>query len=345
MDKIPKIYAKSEIYLSLAGSGNPWDYFKPSSKLTLRALHDGYTLGEIQKMFHISEEELFEKINLLIKANLLRKENENYYPTFLIVNKIEAEKTYQHTKNFGKIIADELLKNWKELVDGFTNLEASQKFTIKELSLVLIGSKLLDIGMLEALVKDGTLLVTAPNRPSPERPDAKYYFYMVEGKTEYHGKYGENETDLPWENWTFVTFGQNIVNNEQNKPREKLEEKCSEILKQKQLEKPHDLALELNIPILSKNDSLSWKKTTKKIANRILLKIKEKEEELLLFYNTLKASQYTNNTLGEFVCWYIHIAYAWAIDYLIEEKKIYMPKEKFEALIFYTEGPQGLLVK
>jgi len=345
MVKIPEIYAKSKIYLSLAGSGNPWDYFKPSSRFTLRALHDGYTVSEIQKLLHISEEELIEKINLLIDAHLLRKEEENYYPTFLIVNEIEAEKTYQHAKIFGRIIADELIKNWKELMDDFVNLEASQKFTIDKLSLVLIGSKLLDIGLLEALVKDGTLLITAPTRPSPDRPDAKYYFYMVEGKTEYLGKYGENETDLPWKNWTFVTFGQNIVNNEHNKPREKLEEKCSELLKQQQLNKPEDLAFELNIPILSKNDSLSWKETTKKIAKRILLKIKEQKEELLQFYNSLKASQYTSNTLGEFVCWYIHIAYAWAIDFLIEDKKIYMPNEKFDSLIFYTQGPQGLLVK
>jgi len=191
---------KVKICLSMAGSGNPWDYFKPSSKLTLRALHDGYTLREIQELLQISEEELMEKINLLIDANLLRKENENYYPTFLIVNRIEAKKTYEHAKKFGRIIADELNENWKELMDDYPNLEASKKYTTEKLSLVLIGSKLLDIGLLEALVKDGTLLLTAPTRPSPDRPDAKYYFYMKDGKTEYLGKYGENEKDLPWEN-------------------------------------------------------------------------------------------------------------------------------------------------
>ena len=345
MVKIPEIYSKSKIYLSMAGSGNPWGYFKQSSKFTLRALHDGYTLIEIEELLQTSEEELMEKIDLLMKANLVRKENEKYYPTFLIVNESEAEKTYEHAKIFGKIIADELEKNWEELMDDFASLKASQKYSIKELSLILIGSKLLDIGLLEALVKDGTLLITAPTRPSPDRPDAKYYFYMVEGKTEYLGKYGENETDLPWENWTFVTFGQNIVNNEQNKPREKLEEKCSEILKEQQIKRPEDLAVDLDIPILSKEDSIAWKETTKKITKRILLKIKERKEELLQYYYSLLTSQYTSNTLGEFVCWYIHIVYAWAIDFLIEERKIHMPKDKFESLIIFTQGPQGLLSK
>jgi hypothetical protein len=45
------------------------------------------------------------------------------------------------------------------------------------------------------------------------------------------------------------------------------------------------------------------------------------------------------------MCWYIHIAYAWAIDFLVEEKTIIMPDEKFGSLIIYVEGPQGLLAK
>jgi len=343
--KIPKIYANSNVFLSMAGSGNPWDYFKPSSKLTLRALHDGYSLAEIQKLFQVSKEELLEKINLLMDANLLRKENQKYYPTFLIVNEEETKKTYNHAKEIGRIIADELVKNWEKIKEDFAKLNISRKYSIKDLSLVLVGSKILDIGLLEALVKDRTLLMPAPNRPSLKIPDAKYYFYMIDGKTEHLGKYGEDETDLKWENWTFVTFGQNIVNDKHNEPREKLEEKCSEILKHQLLEKPEDLALKLNVPILSQEDSLAWKETTKKIANCLLLKLKEKEDELLQFYSNLKVSSYTNNNLGEFICWYIHIAYAWAINFLVEEKIIYMPDEKFGSLIIYTEGPQGLLVK
>ena len=63
------------------------------------------------------------------------------------------------------------------------------------------------------------------------------------------------------------------------------------------------------------------------------------------FYNDLKASSYASNSLGEFACWYIHIAYAWAIDLLVEKKIISMPDEKFGSLIIYTEAPEGLLVR
>jgi len=345
MEKVPEIYANSKIILSMAGSGNPWDYFKPSSKLTLRALHDGYSLVEIQRLFQVSEEELWERISLLIDANLVKKENEEYYPTFLIVDEEETKKTFHHAEKIGRIIADELSYGLEELKTEFSKLEISKEHAIDDLSLVLIGSKILDIGLLEVLVKDRTLLRPAPKRPSPERPDAQYYFFMIDGQPEHLGKYGEDSKDLPWENWTFVTFGQNIVKNRNNVPREKLEERCNEVLKKQKLEKPEDLAEELNVLILSREDSLAWRKTAKKVANQIFLKIKEKEKELLQFYNSLKVSRYSNNSLGEFMCWYIHIAYACAIDFLVEEKAIFIPDEKFGSLIIYTEGPQGLLAK
>jgi hypothetical protein len=345
MEKTPEIYASSKIILSMAGSGNPWDYFKRSSKLILRALHDGYSTVEIEELFQISEKELFERINPLVNANLVKREYGKYYPTFLIVDEGETKKTFKHAEKVGRIIADELTKSLGELRREFSKLEISREFAIDDLSLVLIGSKILDIGLLEVLAKDRALLGPAPKRPSPERPDAQYYFFMIDGQPEHLGKYGENSKDLPWENWTFVTFGQNIIENKSNIPREKLEERCNEVLEKQKPEKPEDLAQELDVPILSREDSLAWRKTAMKVANKILLKVKKKEKEVLQFYDSLKVNRYANNTLGEFMCWYVHVAYAWAIDFLIEEKIIFMPDTRFGSLIFYAEEPQGLLAK
>ena len=173
--KIPEVYANSEIILSMAGSGDPWSYLKPSSKLTLRALHDGYSLVDIQSMFQISEDDLLEKIRLLADANLVKKEHGKYSPAFLIVDAAEATNTFNHAKRFGRIIADELVNNLREIATRFSQLEISEQYTLHELSLVLVGSKILDIGLLEALARDRALLGPAPTRPSPNRPDAQYY--------------------------------------------------------------------------------------------------------------------------------------------------------------------------
>jgi hypothetical protein len=341
--RIPDIYANSEITLSMAGSGDPWSYLKPSSKLTLRALHDGYSLADIQSMFQISEDDLLEKIDLLVEANLVKKEHGKYRPTFLIVGAEETKKTFSHAKKIGRIIADELINNLQEIASRFSRLRISEQYTLDELSLVLVCSKILDIALLEVLAKDRTLLRPAPSRPSPKRPNAQYYFFMIDGPPEHLGKYGENSTDLPWTNWTFVTFGQNIVKGQKNLPRENLEARCNEMLKKHKPKKLEALAEELQIPILSREDSLAWRETAKSVAHKILLKIKEKEGELLQFYNSLKASKYAESSVGEFMCWYIHVAYAWAIDFLVEEQVIHMPDEKFGSLIMYSESPEGLL--
>ena len=327
----------------MAGSGDPWSYLKPSSKLTLRALHDGYSLVDIQNMFQISEDDLLEKIRLLADANLVKKEHGKYSPTFLIVDAAEATNTFNHAKRFGRIIADELVNNLKEIATKFSQLEISEQYTLHELSLVLVGSKILDIGLLEALARDRTLLGPAPTRPSPNRPDAQYYLFMIDGPPEYLGKYGENSEDLPWANWTLVTFGQNVVQGKKNHPRENLEARCNEILKKQKLKKLEELADMLQIPVLSQRDSLAWRETAKNVAHQILLKIKENEDELLHFYSSLKVSKCANSSVGEFMCWYFHVAYAWAIDFLVEEKIIHMPDEKFGSMIIYSEAPEGLL--
>jgi len=127
MKEMAEIYSKSNLILSMAGSGNPWDYFKPSCKLTLRALHDGYSLVEIQRLFQVSEKELWEKINPLIDANLVKKEDEKYYPTFLIVDEEETKKTFHHTEKIGRIIADELSNSLEELEKEFSKRARAQR--------------------------------------------------------------------------------------------------------------------------------------------------------------------------------------------------------------------------
>jgi hypothetical protein len=343
--KIPKIYAKNKISLSMAGSGNPWDYFIESSKITLRALHDGFSLKEIQEIIDVTEEELMERINLLISASLINEVKGKYSPAFLITNKDETKKTVTHSKIIGRIIADEFIAFWNDVEEKYKQLKISEIYSLEDLSFVLVGSKLLDIALLEELAKDKTLLKPAPNRPSPKRPDAQYYFYMIDGPVESHGQYGENSKDLPFNGWNFITFGKNIIDGKYNEPRGKLEEKCDELREKKQLTSPEEYAKSLDVPFLTKGDSLQWRRFCNEIAYKLLLKIMENKEKLMQFYNELSTSKYTEDSFGEFFCWYFHLAYSWAIDFLVEENILKMPTEKYGAMVIYYEDPQGLLVK
>ena len=342
---IPEIYANRSIHLSLAGSGDPWSYFKTSSKLTLRALFDGYSIKEIQKLFQISKEELQEKIDLLVEAGLIKISDGNFVPTFLIVNEEETERTFWYAKEIGMLLAEEFMKHWNEINLDYQKLEISEKYSINELSLVLIGSKILDIALLEVLAKDGSLLQSAPSRPSTKNPEARYYFYMVEGKVEYLGKYGENSMDLPKENWAFVTFGINIIDGKENPHRNEIENKCDLLKKRGEIIEPEDFAEKLDSPFLTRKDSIEWLKIAKKIANKLLVSLKKKEKELIEFYEKLKISNYSSNSFGEFMCWFIHIAYSWAIDCLVEKKIIKLPENKFQSIVIYSDRFQGLLTK
>ena len=73
-------------------------------------------------------------------------------------------------------------------------------------------------------------------------------------------------------------------------------------------------------------------------------KIKEKNEKIISLFQNLESSKYTNNSFGEFFCWYIHIAYSWAIDYLIEKNLVFLPPKHYSELIMYKEGSEGLLI-
>lgn len=345
MGIIPKIYEDNNIKLSMAGSGDPWSYFKPSSKLTLRALFDGYSLNEIQEIFEISEKELIEKISLLVDASLVKVKDGKYIPDFLIVNEEETKKTYEQSKELGRILADEIKENWDEIENDYSKLSISKSYSLNELSFALVGSKIIDIALLEVLAKDRTLLQPAPKRPSPKRPDAQYYFFMIDGKYKHLGKYGEESMELPKKNWTFITFGQGIINEKSNEPRNNIEKKCDEIRKKGEIVEPEEFAKLLDSPMLSMEDSLNWKHTSLKIAERLLVRIKESKQKILDYFKSLKASSYASNSLGEFSCWYFHIVYSWIIDFLIEEKIIPMPHEKFCKLIIYVNEAQGLTTK
>ena len=88
-------------------------------------------------------------MNLLIDASLVKRENGKYHPTFLIADKEETKKTFHHSEKIGRMISDELMKNFARLNRKFSELEISKAYSIDDLSLVLIGSKILDIGLLE----------------------------------------------------------------------------------------------------------------------------------------------------------------------------------------------------
>lgn len=343
--KETNIYKNKKIYCSMAGSGDPWSALTRLRRCVLLALHDGLTVGRLSEVFNISVEQIISELHPLIESSLVKAVNSQYTPDFFISNRSETKQVYSHSKSTGKALAEALLADWDQLEQSFSQLSLSKAYSLKEQGFIFIGARILDLGVLGALTRDETLLETAPPRPSPERPDGRYYFWMVEGEPEHLGKYGQDDTDLSWTNWHLLNFGQTMIGGIVNLKRKAFEAKSANIIKSKATESPESLAKILNVPFLTKEDSNAWAQVSRQVSSKLLKILKQKSPKFRNFYGTLKASKYANNSFGEFFCWYYHLAYAWAIDELQEKGAIIIPPERYSGIVIYREGPEGLLSK
>jgi hypothetical protein len=167
---------------------------------------------------------------------------------------------------------------------------------------------------------------------------------MVEGKLEHLGRYGQDDETLPQTNWHFLTFGQSWIGGMTNLARKAIEIKYEKLIKSYQGESPEVLAKALNVPFLTKEDSLRWADTAEKFSEILLKRLKGQSAALKQLFHTLQASQQAPDSFGEFACWYIHLAFAWTIDALQEKGVLTIPSKLFSAVILYREGPEGLLL-
>jgi hypothetical protein len=336
-------YWKTTSHVSMAGSGNPWPYLTDHRCLLLRSLHDGYSLERIEEILRLPADRIMSDLRELQDIGLASAHNGSYYPAFFIANRLETEKTYAHARMTGRFLADELLSYWNDLEQSFSTLHLSQSRSFEEIGFMLVGGRILDIGMLGALVKDGTLLTPAPPRPTPDHPDGRYYLWMVEGDLDHVGRYGQDDTSLPQANWHFLTFAQNIVSRRRNPARRSLDRKFSKLVAAYPDSAPDVIARELAVDFLSRDDSRAWAGVTERISSALVTALKCSGPDISDFYGTLRTGQDSEDSFGEFFVWYYHLAFAWAIEDLAERGILAIPRDRCSALILYREGKEGLL--
>jgi len=339
------IYTDKKIFPTMAGSGDPWSALTKKRLQIMIAMHHGLNITQLAEVFNTSENQMIDEIKPLIESSLVKVENNNYFPDVLIADQNEAEKVYLFTKNIGTELAEALIADWSILENSFLDLSISRSYTLKDQGFMLVGSRILDLGVLGVLVRDKSLLLPAPYRPSPKQPDGRYYFWIVEGDFVYLGKYGQDDTDLKWTNWHILNFGQGNINGKWNKKRNEFEKKIQVTIELDTLDTPEKLAEKLEIPFLNKDDSKIWEKISAETSRKLFEILKNNEIEIRSFYGSLRTSEYSNNSFGEFFCWFYHLVYAWAIDDLIEKEIIIIPSERYSGIVIYREGEEGLLSK
>ena len=312
----------------------------------MRELHDYPDLNELATHLETNPELLRAEIQPLMEASLVSESQGQYRPTFLITDDTETLRVYEHACAFGLKLANRTESNLENLKKSFTKLDLSGHFEFENLAFLFVGGRILDIKLLEKLTRGDRIMPPAPPRPSPDRPDAHYYFYMVEGEPEHLGKYGLEDMDLPWKSWHYYSFGLNLVDGSPNLEREQMEARCKEILDLSIIDNPDGLAQELDLPIIRPTDSRIWSNASNSLAEVLKQCYLEEWTSIEALHSMIKSGEYAPNSLGEFVCWYAHIAYCSAIDSLESTGVIQIPQTKYQAAIWYREQEQeGLLVR
>jgi len=339
-----KEYDSSRVHLSLAGSGDPWSSLTQLRKRILRELHDTPYISELTSIVQKTPDELKAEIHPMIESSLVYEIDGGFRPSFLITDESETQRVFLHASSFAEVLVDTTEARLPWVESEFEKLEISQNHDFEELSLFFLGGRILDIKLLEKLTRGNRVMPPAPARPSPNQPDARYYFYMVEGNPIHLGGWGQDDSNMSWENWHFITFGQNLIDGEYNPHRRALETRYKELIESGTSKTPEAVGVTLGIPVVSLSDSNMWENTADILAEELCKCYEESEEFIKALHRDLQSGKYTSHSIGEFFCWYAHIAYASAIEKMEERGMLDIPPSRFQSAIWCRERKyEGML--
>jgi hypothetical protein len=339
----PGAYSERSIYPSLAGSGDPWTALTRTRLQMMLAMHDGLDIEQLAAVFELSEQQVRDELNPLIESSLVHVQGDTFVPSVFVADFDEADRVHRSSKEIGSKLAAALIEDWAALESAFSKMSISGSSSLKQQGFMLVGSRILDIGVLGVLARDKSLLLPAPSRPSPTQPDGRYYFWIVEGDPVHLGKYGQDDTDLKWANWHVLNFGQTIIDEKVNEKRADFEERMEATVGSEDLTDPAAVAAALGIDFLTREDSDVWRGISEEMSVSLFKILKESQSEIEEIYRGLQASHDSEDSFGEFFCWCYHLIYAWAIDALDERGMIEISSDLYSGIVLYQEGPEGLL--
>jgi hypothetical protein len=299
------------------------------------AFHNGYAVSKIASALEIDEAQLTDELESLVKTNIISKKEKGYFPEILIASEQEAMVVYDRAKLSAGKISETVLSNWNTIETSYKKLNLSKIHPLNELGFILVGSRILDVGVLRALAKSEELLLPAPLRPTPSYPDSRYYLWIEENSPNKFG-YGQKDAELKYENWYVVNFGKD------NESRFKLEEKAVELIESGGYDSPEHYANLINVTYFNKEDSKLWEDCVIEISNFLLEQLLREKKEIKELYKTLRTSQYSENTFDDFYCWYYHYVYPIAINNLIAKNLFEMPQDMHTTIVLYNTTGNGV---
>lgn len=330
-------YPAERLHAIMAGNGNPYAVLTPLRRQLIRALHDGLTAEELAATFGLSTENATAELAPLVDASLVHQADDTYVPSFFVADADETCAGAKLADHIGRQLAEFLLNRWGEFVETYRRMAIHGDHEFASVSFLLVGDLILDVGLLDALARDGRLMPRAPARPSPGHPDAHYYFWMIDGSHDHLGRYGQRAIDLPWAPWIHVSFGQYWIDGVLNQPRDDHYRNVLRILDEGGADSPEQLARAIRAPVIGKDDSLLWRRTARKTAGGLVGVYRDAEPALRAYFGSTRSANAQTAAFAEFFCWFDHVAYASAIDVLADEGVLRIPESRYITAVLYED--------
>lgn len=260
-------------------------------------------------------------------------------PNLVVATEAEAERVSAHAFGVAGGLVDAIERRWDEIETLYQSLDISRLQSFAEAGLLFVGDFVLDIGLLDALAMDGTLMPPAPVRSVGKLKPGRYYLWLIKGQPQLLGQYGQRQIDLPFPGWTLTTYGQYFVNGKPNVARQELIDRV--MSEAKLVSDPIELAARVGLSPISAADMNRWRTEISELLLDLVSAYKEAEESIRSLYAELGQGPEPERTFGEFFCWYDHLAYAHAIDRLAARARLSIPNERFAAAIVHPWSAPG----
>ncbi|MBP3041296.1 hypothetical protein J9303_17670 [Bacillaceae bacterium Marseille-Q3522] len=166
-------------------------------------LHERNRLDEIQDALSISKVQLNNNLKKLLTEGLLKKEEERFLPTFMVISEKEGEWLTQLCVDIGRDMIKLILNNKERMIEETYKITAFKKLPFEELSLFILSGTVLDFIQITNVEK----CFLKAERPA--RNNKNYYFSIMEKKQnsseEAFGIYGNHCENIG--EMTFCMYG------------------------------------------------------------------------------------------------------------------------------------------
>lgn len=333
---MPVSNAERGLHAAMVGIGDPYRVLTPERLPLLAGLLEHPDMAALADALRRPADEVHADLAALAEAGIVALVGDGARPLAMIASAAEVARVDESARRAGALLAEAVASAWPLVEAVWPRLDVSRRHTLAEMSFLLVGDRLLDVGLLDALAADGRLMPPAPPRQDRHDPAARYYLVVVEGDATALGQYGQRATPLPWPGWSHLTFGRYG-----GEARAHYDKRLRAVLRGAHPPAdPAALAWQTGRPFVDVHDARIWDGFARALASELVGGYYTMLGELGALFDGLRVARGGATTFGEFFCWYDHLAYAHAIDALAAAGRVVMPEGAVSAAIWH-EGDGG----